>query len=211
MSERGERRGAMAHGLVAALARARPAIAVMAATYAVSLGTGMVLAHAGNRMALERRDALVAAAHRADPASRADDAGATGRAAVLDFSRNLGLAAVPETVAGMTFVVPVALAAYRGWVGGIVSVDHRHQSRLRSFRPALYYLVTLALQLAGFTLAGGAGLHLGWANIKRRGPFVGPRWFRLPRPALVDVAWIYALVVPLFALGSLWEFCGPAR
>jgi hypothetical protein len=82
--------------------------------------------------------------------------------AAIEFSRNLGLAAIPETIGGLTIVMPIALGLYRGWVGGIVSVDHLHQSRLRT--------------------AGSA---------------------------LVDVAWIYVLVVPLFAIGSMWEYFYP--
>ena len=170
----------------------------------------MLAVHSGVRFALAGRDALVARAHRSDPVARANDAGAHGAAAMIDFSRNLGLAAMPETIGGLTFVMPVALAAYRGWVGGIVSVDHHHESRLRHVMSAVYYLTSLILQLAAFTLAGGAGLHLGWAYWQRRGPFVGPSWFRLPGPALLDVAWLYALIVPLFAIGSLWEFFAPS-
>jgi hypothetical protein len=188
---------------------ARRPILFMALVYAVSIGAGAAMVHSGNAFALRTRDSLVARAHRADPSSRADDAGAHGRAAAIDFSRNLGLAAIPETVGGLTLVIPVALAAYRGWVGGIVSVDARHMSRLADPRSAVYFVVALLLQVAAFTLAGGAGLHLGIAFFEKRGPFVGPRWFRLPRPALIDVARIYVLVIPLFAIGSWWEFAGP--
>jgi len=196
--------------ILLALRRARVGITIVAATYFLSVTTGIAMAHLGNPFALSYRDSLVAKAHRADPASLADDRGDHATAAAFDFSRNLGLAAIPETMGGLTFVLPVALAAYRGWVGGIVSVDRTHRSRLRKPRTATYYLVTMILQLTAFTLASGAGLHLGWSYIKRRGPFVGPSWFRLPAPALQDVAWLYVLIVPLFALGSLWEFVGPA-
>ena len=181
----------------------------MATTYALSLGVGAVMAHSGNQFALRCRDSIVERAHRSDPASLADDAGRPAVAAALDFSRNLGLAAIPETIGGLTLVMPVGIAAYRGWVGGIVSVDGHRRSRLARLRPAVYYLVTLALQLAAYTLADGAGLHLGWSYLRGQGPFVGPRWFRLPGPALVDVAWLYILVVPLFAAGSFWEFVWP--
>ncbi len=198
------------HGLTGALRRARGGILVIAGIYVVSVACGMLMAHRGLRAAVDRRDAIVASAHRSDPAAKADDAGAHGTAALLDFSRNLGLAAIPETIGGIAIVLPIGMAAYRGWVGGIVSVDGHHRSRLRHARSAVYYLVTMALQLAAFTLAGGAGLHLGWSLLHHRGPFVGPRWFRLPRPALVDVAWLYTIIVPLFALGSIWEFFAPA-
>jgi hypothetical protein len=193
-----------------ALFEARIGILIIAVTYVISLSVGVLAVHTGNRFALSYGDSLVAQAHVRDPAARANDAGARGTAALIDFSRNLGLAAAPETVGGLTLVLPVGLAAYRGWVGGIVSVDRSHQSRMRHRRSAVYYLVTLMLQLTAFTLAGGGGLHLGWAFIRKRGPFVGPAWFRLPKPALINVGWLYVLIVPLFALGSLWEFFMPA-
>jgi hypothetical protein len=178
----------------------------MGLTYMASVTAGVLMTHRGNQLALAYRDTLVARAHRVDPASRADRAGSHLTAAAVDFSRNLGLAAIPETIGGLTLVLPVGIALYRGWIGGIVSVDRSHQSRLRRARSATYYLVTLALQLAAFTLAGAGALHLGWAFLRKRGPYVGPAWFRLPRPALIDVAVLYVLIVPLFAVGSLWEF-----
>jgi len=193
-----------------ALRHARAGILIIGTIYAASLAAGILMAHTGNRFTLAYRDSLVARAHRADPAARAHGAGEHAVAAAFDFSRNLGLAAIPETIGGLTLVLPVGLASYRGWVGGIVSVDRDHQSRLRRPRAAVYYVVTLVLQLSAFTLAGGGGLHLGWAFVRKRGPFVGPAWFRLPKPALVDVAWLYVVIVPLFALGSLWEFFWPA-
>ena len=192
--------------IFAALTRARGGILVVALIHVLGVGTGMAMVHSGNRFALNYRDSLVARAHRNDPASQADDAGSHMKAAAWDFSRNLGLVAIPETIGGLTFVLPAALAAHRAWVGGIVSVDRAHRSRLQTPSSAVYYLVTLIVQLAAFTLACGAGLHLGWDFFHKRGPFVGPSWFRLPRPALRDVAWIYVLVVPLFAAGSIWEF-----
>jgi hypothetical protein len=195
--------------LGSALRHARAGILIMGAVNGVSLPAGIVMTHAGNRFALAYRDSLVARAHRADPAARANDTGAHGAAAAIDFARNLGLAAIPETIGGLTLVLPIGLASYRGWVGGIVSVDRAHRSRLSRAPNAVYYVVTLLFQLSAFIFAGGAGLHLGWAFLRKRGPFVGPAWFRLPRPALVDVAWLYALIVPLFALGSLWEYFWP--
>jgi hypothetical protein len=193
-----------------ALRRARVGILVIAATYAVSLGAGTLMVHTGNRFALAARDSIVSRALRLDPTSRAEGRGEHALAATLDFSRNLGLGAVPDTIGGLCLVLPIGLALHRGWVGGVVSVDGKHQSRLLQRRSAVYYLVTILLQLCGYTLAGGAGLHLGWDFFHRRGAQVGPAWFRLPRQALVDAAWIYVLVVPLFALGSWWEFLGPA-
>ena len=193
-----------------ALRRSRTPILVIVAVYLTSVATGMLMVHAGNFFALAYRDSLVAKAQRADPSSVAHRSGRHGLAAAIDFSRNLGVAAIPETVLGLTLVVPVGLAAYRGWVGGIVSVDAQHESRLRRPRPAIYYLVTMALHLSAFSLAGGAGLRLGTAFWRRQGPFVGPTWLGLPREASADVLWLYVLIVPLFALGSSWEFLWPA-
>lgn len=183
----------------------------MASVYAISVGTGLIMVHAGSPFALAYRKACVAEAHRNDPAARADDAGAHAVAAALDFSRNLGLAAVPDTIGGYAFVVPIGMAAYRGWVGGIVSVDSEHRSRLGTWRSALYCVVVMFLQLAGFTLAGAAGLQLGWANIRRVGPFIGPaNWSPFPKPAAIDAGWLYVLVMGFLTLGSTWEFLGPA-
>ena len=192
-----------------ALRRARSGILIMASVYAVSLGAGGVMVHTGNQFALSYRDSLAARAHRADPSARATDCEPHGAAAALDFSRNLGLAAIPETVGGLIVVMPIGLGAYRGWVGGIVSVDHDHRSRLATLKSAVYYVVTLLLQVSAFVLATGAGLHLGFSFFRKEGPFVGPAWFRMPQRALMDVVWIYAPVVPLFAIGSTWEFFFP--
>ena len=192
--------------IASALRRARGGILAMAAVYFASLLAGIVLVHSGNRFALDKRDAIVSAAQRDDPSARAEREGAHGRAAMLDFARSVGGVAIPETIGGLTFVLPVGLGAYRGWVGGIVSVDSKHRSRLRAPRSATYYIVTVLLQVAGFILADGAGLYLGREFFKRRDAFVGPSWFRLPRQALIDVAWLYALIVPFFAAGSAWEY-----
>jgi hypothetical protein len=186
----------------AAFRRARFGILVMAVTYAASITVGIVMVHTGNAAALRFRDALVARANRDDPSARADAAGSHLAAAAIDFSRNLGLAAIPDTIGGLTVVMPIGTGAYRGWVGGIVSVDRAHRSRLHG----AYYLVTLLIQVTGFTLAGGAGVYLGIAFLRREGPFVGPRWFRLPATAVRDVAWLYIVIVPIFAAGSLYEY-----
>ena len=76
-----------------ALQRARYGIAIIAATYVVTVGIGIAMVHLGNQRALSFRDSLVAKAHRVDAASIADDRGDHGKAAAIDFSRNLGLAA----------------------------------------------------------------------------------------------------------------------
>jgi hypothetical protein len=54
-------------------------------------------------------------------------------AALLDFSGNLFVGAIPQTAIGLSVVMPYVTVAYQGWVGGIVSVDYKHQSRLKEF------------------------------------------------------------------------------
>ena len=110
---------------------------------------------------------------------------------------------------GLAVVMPFPLAAYRGWVGGIVSVDGQHESRLRTWREGIYYLGVLLLQLIPYSLAGGTGIHLGQAFLFPKGRYGYPgseRWIGLPAEGVRDVARIYALVVPLFLAASLVEF-----
>ena len=167
------------------------------------------MVHAGNQFATAYRDQLVARAHQSDPASIAFREGHAVRAALWDFSRNLGLGAVAETTVGLTVIPPYAFAGYRGWVGGIVSIDRQHRSRLRESGPAVSYLVTLVLQLIPYSLAGGIGVYLGLSYFRRFRPYSGPRWWGYPVEFLRDVARVYALIVPLFFIASLWEFLNP--
>jgi hypothetical protein len=177
----------------------------MVCVYAGAVTIGAVMAHSGNAFALRTGDQLVARAHAKDPASRALAEGHRLQAAAWDCGRNLVLGAVPNTIAGLAIGIPYLIAMYRGWVGGIVSVDSRHLSRLSEPVERTYYLVTLVLQLIPYSLAGGAGVQLGLAY-RRRHRRPGPTWIGLPREAVSDVLWIYLLVVPLFAVASLWEF-----
>ena len=131
-----------------AVSRARLAILTIAATYIVSVIVGAVMVHSGNRFALDYAANLVARARATDPAAIALQEDDRLSAALLDFSRNLLLGAVPDTVAGAGIVVPYPLAAHRGWVGGIVAVRTAdHSSRLADPAEAAYYLLTLILQL----------------------------------------------------------------
>jgi len=185
--------------ITAALGRARLSIMLAAVTYLSAVLIGAGLATAGNPTALAQRDAIVAGAQTGSVLT-AMNRGDLTRAALLDFGSNLFLGAMPTTLAGLGVVFPFPIAAYRGWVGGIVSVDGRHVSRLVDPASALYYLVTMLLQLTGYVLSMAAGLHVGLALWRHR-----TRW-RVPTAELRDLAWIYALVVTAFLLGSLWEF-----
>lgn len=192
--------------ILRALQRARWPIASMGLVCGLGVVIGMVMVHTGIPFALAQRDALVTSAHASDPASLALQQGAPLRAAIIDFARNLLLGAVPSTVGGLAVVIPYPIALYHGWVGGIVSVDSAHGSRLGDPAAASYYLITLVLQLIPYALARGAGINLGLAALRPRPCYAGRRWLGLPVEALRDVGRIYMLVVPLCLLASQWEF-----
>ncbi len=164
----------------------------------------MVSVH--NRFALDFRDKLVGDASANSRTLQALDSGHHLRAAFLDFGGNLFLGAVPETAAGMGIVMPYPMAAYRGWVGGVVSVDGQHRSRLAQPKSASYYLGVLLLQLLPYSLAGGAGVSLGLSFYRTWNRPGIRRWWFLPREASLDVLLIYCLVTPLFLIASLVEF-----
>ncbi|HSB89718.1 MAG TPA: stage II sporulation protein M [Anaerolineales bacterium] len=188
-----------------AMRRAWLPTALMFCVHAGSVLVGAIMVNNGNPFALRYRDQLVARAHLQDPSSLALASGHRLEAAAWDFSRNLLLGAVPSTVGGLGIGIPYLIAIHRGWVGGIVSIDSSHVSRLIDPAEREYYLLTLILQLIPYSLAGGAGVRLGLAYLRR--PKSGePTWIGLPQEALRDVLWIYTLVVPLFAIASLWEF-----
>lgn len=187
-----------------ALSRARRPILTVALTYVLSVVVGLGLVHAGNDFALSYRDRLVANA-RASPTLVALRQHDRWRAAVLDFAGNL-LVAASHSVAGLSVVLPYPLVAQRGWIGGIVSVDSAHASRLADFKEAAYYLTTLALQLIPSSLATGAGVNLGLAFLRPKPYYQGEKWLGLPKEALRDLLRIDLLALPLFLVASVWEF-----
>jgi hypothetical protein len=199
----------MVASILRALARARLPIVTMAITYVLAVAAGITMVHLGNTFALQQRDTLVASAYASDPAALALQQGNPLLAALLDFIRNLLLGAVPNTIGGLAIVIPYGVAIYRGWVGGIVSVDSMHHSRLATPLDAIYYVVAIVLQLIPYTLASGAGVNLGLAYLRPRPWYAGSRWLGIPIEALRDVARIYVLIVPLFLIASLWEFLFP--
>ena len=190
---------------LAAIRRGRVAILTVAATYLFSLVAGILMVSTGNSLALERRDEIVGAAQTSDILV-ADRGGDHLKAALLDFASNLVLGGGTSTVTGITVVGSYPPVAYRGWVGGIVSVDARHQSRLDDPGSATYYLVTLLLQLIPYSIVGGMGVYLGvgaWRAVLRP---QGDTWLGLPKDRLRDVAVAYVVIAPLFLMASLWEF-----
>jgi hypothetical protein len=192
-----------------ALRRTRWQILAFLVLHLCAVLAGAVMVHRGDAFALARRDAIVGAARASNPATRAFAAGDRPRAALVDAGENLLRGALPLTVAGPSVVVPYALAAYRGWVGGVVAVDGQHRSRLREPRRAAYYLVTLLLQLVPYSVAGGAGVNIGWTALRARGWPAGLTWLGFPREPILDAAVLYALIVPLFLLASAWVFGCP--
>ena len=108
---------------------------------------GSLMVHSGNEFALSYRDGLVARAHASDPASRALSEGNAWRAALIDFGENLFLGGIPETIAGTSIVIPFLLSAFRGWIGGIVTVNGNHVSRFANPFQAAYVISVLVLQL----------------------------------------------------------------
>lgn len=193
-----------------AIHRARLQITGVAIVYILSTLTGSVMVHQGNKFALNYRDKLVEQAQSNDPAAIAYKEGKTLKAALFDFGRNLIMGAVPQTITGLTVISPYGFAAYRGWVGGIVSVNRQHKSRLADKKQALYFIITLILQLIPYTLAGGIGVKLGMSYFKKYPEYQGQkRWLGYPLEALRDTARVYVLIVPLFCIASLWEFLIP--
>jgi hypothetical protein len=189
-----------------ALSRARIGILTMALTYVLGVVCGALMVHAGNEFALAYRDRLVTRARAGEPALIALRQGDRFTAALWDFGGNLLRGAVPSTIAGLSVVFPYPLAAFRGWIGGIVSVDSAHLSRLAQPGEALYYSLTLMLQLIPYSLAGGAGVTLGIACLRPQPFYRGDRWLGVPKEAIRDVFRIYLLVTPLFFVASMWEF-----
>jgi hypothetical protein len=194
--------------ITCALHRARLAIATVALAYVFAVAIGIIMVHSGNGAALRYRDRLVSSATANSPILRALRQNRLKTAAALDFAANLS-AGTASVLAGYWAPGVYAIALYRGWIGGIVSVDHAHRSRFATPSEAIYFSVVLLLQLLPYSLAGGAGVNIGLARVRPLGPYVGRKLFGVPAEALRDAARIYALVVPLFALASVFEFLVP--
>ncbi len=177
----------------------------MGITYFVSLGIGFAMVHSGNSFASAYRDRIVSKASVSSPILHALNEGNPLAAAGLDFCANL-LGGLASTAAGYWAPAAYPVAIYRGWIGGIVSVDRNHVSRLKSPAERRYYLITVFLQLAPYILAGGAGVNLGIARVRPVGDYEGPKWFGVPREAIKDAGRIYLLVIPWFAFASAYEF-----
>lgn len=187
-----------------ALRRARIPILTVALVYFVSVVTGIIMVHTGNTFAISTRNQIVSGAQ-SSPVLVSLGQGSRLQAALLDFWGNL-VAGVTDLAGGLGVVFPYPIAAYRGWVGGIVSIDGSGASRLGDLREAVYYLVTLVLQLIPYSLAGGAGVNLGLSLWRAKPYYQGKKWLGVSQEAIWDALRIFLLVVPLFLIASLWEF-----
>lgn len=190
--------------VIRALYRARISILTVALTYFISVVVGVLMVHTGNEFAIAYRDQIVSSAQ-GSPIIIALKQNDRLRATLLDCGANL-FAAIANTIAGLGIIVSYPVIAHRGWIGGIVSINSAHVSRLVNSSEAVYYLVTLVLQLIPYTLSGGAGINLGLAFIRPKAYYQGEKWMGIPKEALWDVLRIYLLVVPFFLLASGWEF-----
>ena len=194
--------------MLRAVYKARFPILAMALTHVLAVTTGIVMVHTGNADALSYRDGLVARAHESDPVSLAAQRGEDLRAAFIETARTLWASAALG-VTGLTIVFPFIISAYRGWVGGIVSVDSAHLSRLIHPGQAIYYLSVLVLQLIPYSLAGGAGVTLGLTYFRPQADYPPDRWIGYPKEAIRDFVRVLVLIIPLVLAANLWEFLSP--
>jgi hypothetical protein len=196
--------------ILAAVRHTRRFILSIFLTYVASSAVGIGMAHVGNGIALAERDRIVQKALTSAKASMEYRSGDRAKAALHDFAGNLFYAALPQTVAGFGVVLPYFSVAYQGWIGGIVSVDGTHRSRLRTLRGATYYIGVLLLQFIPFSLSIGAGVRCGVDLYRHNGDVGWRMWrYRLPRQSLVDLGWVIALTIPLFLVASAFEFLSP--
>jgi len=158
----------------------------------------------GNAFAISYRDKIVSNA-KASPVIVALDKGNRIEAALLDAGGNL-VAAISNTLGGLGVLIPYPFIAYRGWIGGIVSIDSMHASRFADPWEATYYLVTLVLQVIPSVLAGGVGVNLGLSYYRPKSYYQGKKWLGISLEAIKDVVLVYCIVVPLLLIASLWEF-----
>jgi hypothetical protein len=193
--------------IVEAIRRCSPFALAIFVTYVAFSCAGIVMAHAGTAVAVAQRDRIVHHAMASDQASMAYASGNRATAVLADFSGNVFAAAIPQTVAGLGIVLPFFSVAWQGWLGGVVSIDGRHRSRLRTVKGAAYYFGVLLLQFIPFSLSIGAGVRCGIELYRHNRGTSRRFWqYRISREAVADVAYVYALTVPLFLVASAFEF-----
>lgn len=196
--------------IVRAVRRARSSIATVASTYLLSVMLGIAMVHAGHPWATSSRDRV--APFVVEPGRpRTEQIGREDvTMALWDAAANATIGSLPKAVSGFAVVLAYPQVAYQGWIGGIVSKARNGPSRFGDVRGAIYYLLTLALQLTGFSLVVGAGVNVGVAALKPRAEYAGKARLGILSPeATRDFGWIYLSSLPFFAVGSTWEFLSP--
>lgn len=192
---------------IGAIKRCRIYVLSILMTYCLSVSIGIIMVHNGNNFALSYRDKIVGHALQTDKASISYQKGNNLSAAFTDFCENLFFAALPQTIMGIGIVIPYFSVAIQGWIGGIVSVDGEHKSRLTHFKSACYYLLTLLLQFIPFSLAIGAGIKFGIDLFKTNKRIGWLFWkYKIDKKSLTDLGYVYILAVPLLFLASCFEF-----
>ncbi len=196
--------------LLIALSRARIPILTIASTYAFSVAFGIAMTGWGNIWALDYRDRIVGDAVQNNATVKSQLKGDHLRAALMDFAGNVLVGSVPQSVMGMAVIFPYPFVAYQGWIGGIVSLRGDHTSRMNTLPSAVYYLVTLVLQLTAYSISVGAGVNVGVAMLRPPPHYRGEKVLRIfPKDALLDWGRLYLIATPIFFVASLWEFLSP--
>ena len=128
-----------------ALRRARRAIVTIGLTYALAVIVGMAMVHAGNGFALRFGDRLVGEATVSSPILQAMQRGSRTKAHCRTSPATCWWEQCRKLCRGWPFFHLYGFAAFRGWVGGVVSVDGNHRSRLADAHERFYYLTVPVL------------------------------------------------------------------
>ena len=174
--------------------------------YCFSCSIGIIMVQTDNNFALAQRDKIVGTAIHGDKASVSYQEGNHLAATIYDFTGNLFFGVV-QTFLGLGIVIPYFTVSYQGWVGGIVSVNNYHKSRLKKLKSALYYFVVLLLQFMAYSLSIGAGIKTGLELYKQNKLISWKLWkYKINKRNLLDIRNIYMLSIPIFFIASFFEF-----
>jgi hypothetical protein len=192
--------------ILASFNKCKVYIIIVFLVYCLSCLTGIIMVHTDNNFALSQRDKIVDTANQEDKASINYQKGSQFNATLYDFTGNLFFAGV-QTFMGLGIVIPYFTVAYQGWVGGIVSVNNFHKSRLKVLKSALYYVIVLLLQFIAYSMCIGTGIKAGVEIYKQNASISWKLWkYRIKKSNLIDIGNIYFISIPLFFIASLFEY-----